>query len=130
MIKCPFAVAVAIFALSSLATRGEGFPESLPREKLIRSLITLDEQIKSDQIEVAIVLPGELTCESGFVCRQAARVILVMPMIENGRKVRRVAERIFLWNEQWGWFTYREVQRRGGEAILVFSEKAGLAEFR
>ena len=116
--------------ISGALASADEVPIPLPSEKLIRSLITLDEEIKSNRINVAMVLRGKFSSQSGFVYEEAVRVLMVRPVIEDGRSVRRVAERIFHWNQKWGWFCYREEQRRSGAVILIFSEKAGLVEIK
>ena len=125
-------LAGALLAVSG-TVRAEGrAPEpSLPEPDLICTLIALEEEIRKDVISVALVLEGEIRCEGGFTCTRAARVLVILPAKGKGGIVRReIQEKILLWSEEWGWFSYRELSLRGGEAIRIFSEKRGIVEIR
>lgn len=105
-------------------------PPSLPDATLVTKLLGEEAEIVPNQINVAFIVRGDALVTKAFVTDHAVHAKFTWPILENGRRVRRVGSRTLYWNEQYGWFIYREVMRRGGEAIDICSELQGLLTIR
>ncbi len=105
-------------------------PEGPPTEELVRKLIAEEARVIPGKINIAVILLGRARMGDGFETDDAARVVFIWNRVEEGRNVRRVDERIFYWNEKYGWFFYAATHPRGGEAVEICSEKEGLLRLR
>ena len=104
-------------------------PDQLPSEKLVARLIGEEAEVVPSTINVAVILAGEAKLEDKFTSK-AAHVEFVWTENVDGRRVRTAAHRTFFWNEKYGWFIFRVVDPRGGQAIDICSEKLGLLRLR
>ena len=107
-----------------------GQETKVPSDQLIVKLLTLESERLPSDYRVAIVLPGEMRGRAGFVAEKVAKVTFVGPVIEDGRKVRRVCDEQFYWNADYGWFHYEIGEDRRGAVVWVWSELRGEVEVR
>lgn len=105
-------------------------PVDPPTEELVAKLIGEEAEVLPNSINVAVIIDGEAKLEGNFLTGEAVHVEFVWSVVEDGRRVRRVAHRTFFWNEKYGWFIFRKVSPRGGDAIDICSEKLGLLRLR
>ena len=114
--------AFLLFALSPIA-RADVFPP-LSRD-LAQRLIAEYENAPVRDITIAIMLEGG-DGKSGFTAYKAAQVTYISKRIEEGGKARRrVAEKIFHHNGEYGWFFHEKVCGSFGDSIELWTEKAG-----
>lgn len=118
-----FAVSLLGLGLQSWAYSAE--PSSELSEDLAKRLIAEVLDIQSSGIKVATLIEGEKRAKDGFVERQVRRVTAVLPLIEDGRKVRRVRCYDFSWNTKYGWFYQETRTSRSGEEVRIWSETEG-----
>ena len=119
----------AVFLLG-MGVAGAARPEAPPSEELVARLIAEEAEVAPTTINVAVILNGEAKLEGNFLTRDAVHVHFVWSVIVDGRRVREVGHRTFFWNEKYGWFIFRTVEPRGGQAIDICSEKLGLLRLR
>lgn len=118
-------IAVSSVLLSLFGMVQAAEPTSELGEDLAKRLISEILDIQAGGIAVASIIEGEKPSKGGFVERHVRRVTVAHPMIEEGRKVRRVMTYDFSWNPRYGWF-YQEVgTSRSGEEVLIWSELEG-----
>ena len=109
---------------------GAARPETPPTEELVARLIADEAEVLASTINVAVILDGEAKLEGSFLTKDAVHVEFVWTVLIDGRRVRKADHRTFFWNEKYGWFIFRAVNPRGGEAIDICSEKLGLLRLR
>ena len=109
---------------------GAARPVEPPTEELIAKLIAEEAEVLASTINVAVILDGEAKLEGSFLTKDAVHVHFVWTVLVDGRRVREAAHRTFFWNEKYGWFIFRTVNPRGGQAIDICSEKLGLLRLR
>ena len=107
-----------------------GVTPAPPSVELVQKLIALEKEIRVETISVGMILEGEIRGEDKFTCRHAARAVVIFPVNEKGRLRRKVQEKVFLWSERWGWFTYFEAEVRDTKIIQIFSEIEGAVQVR
>ena len=105
-------------------------PPLPPDEGLVARLVSEQTGVPRKEIAVAVIIEAEAELCEGVQAKHTVQAAFVWPVLENGRRVRRVGYRTFFWNERWGWFLYRPVSIRGGEAIDICSEHKGLIQVR
>lgn len=88
--------------------------------KLINLLIEDREQ----GIEIAMIVEGK-SQQGPFQADHVRRVVAVHPVMEEGKRVRRVQCYDFQWSEAYGWFTWQKREERGGDAVWIWSELKG-----
>ena len=99
-------------------------------EELAQKLIAQEAEILPGKVTVAVVLQGQARLGEDFETDDAARVVFLWNRTVEGRRVRRVEERTFFWNEKYGWFFYFPSKPRGGEAVDICSETEGVVRVR
>ena len=82
------------------------------------------------EITIAVLVRGEADLSKNFKTKDAIHVTFIWPVAENGRRVRAVENRVFLWNEEYGWFIFFEGERHGLPVINVCSELLGMIEIK
>lgn len=105
-------------------------PAEPPSEALVARLIAEESEVVASTINVAVILDGESKLEGDFLTSDAVHVHFVWTVLVDGRRVRQTAHRTFFWNQKYGWFIFRTVHPRGGEAIDICSEKLGMLRLR
>ena len=113
--------AVAALTLSSTAAPVEAHPSQDLAKQLIADIL----DINPSTIRIASIVEGSKRCKDGFERRWCSRVTAVLPVIDNGRAVRRVRSYDLMWSEQYGWFHQETIDGRGGEEVWIWSEKSG-----
>ena len=106
-----------------------GRPDLPPHETLAR-LLGEEARVRAADITIAVVVRGEADLSKNFKTKDAIHVTFIWPVAENGRRVRAVENRVFLWNEEYGWFIFFESERRGLPVINICSEKLGMIEIK
>ncbi|NNC88725.1 MAG: hypothetical protein HKN82_09745 [Akkermansiaceae bacterium] len=105
-------------------------PPLLPDHAVVARLIAEQADVKASDIAVAVVIGVEAEICKGVKAKHSAQAIFMWRVVQDGRLARRAGERTFHWNEDLGWFMYRVVRIRGGEAIDICSEHHGLIQVR
>lgn len=113
---------IAFFTLTSIS-QADIFP---PLERdLAQSLIAEYENAPVRDITIAIILEGG-DGKSGFTAYKAAQVTYISKRIEEGGKARRrIVEKVFHHNEEYGWFLYEKVCGGFGDSVELWTERAG-----
>lgn len=108
---------------------GDG-PGGPPDKDLLRKLIADEAEVLERTINIGIVLPGKVTTSDGFQADHAVRVVYLWEEKRGTFTERVVAEKTFLWNEEFGWFTWGRNDLRGAEVLDICSERKGLIRLR
>lgn len=121
-------IGLLFLALGSLHAAGER--PALPSHETLARLLGEEARVRAADITIAVVVRGEADLSRKFKTKDAIHVTFIWPVPENGRRVRAIETRVFLWNEQYGWFIYFDGERRGLPVINVCSEKLGMIEIK
>jgi len=113
---------LALIAVGLLAEAAE--PERELDREAARELIALALEVRESPIAIASITAGGLR-EDDFEAREVRRVTAVLPVLEEGRLVRRVRCYDFRWDPRLGWFHQETRRVRGGEELWIWSERVG-----
>lgn len=123
-------LSLALLAMGAGGLRAEAEPDGPPSRELVRKLLADEAEVLERTINVGIILPGTSTSADGFEASRAVRVIYLWDEERGNLHERVVAERIFFWNEDYGWFTWGKNTLHGHEVLDICSEKKGLIRLR
>lgn len=118
-------LAISLLALSSQGQLYAVEPDSALSEDLAKRLIADFLNIREGGINVATVTGGTKSSDDGSEESQVRRVTAVLPVLEEGRTVRRVRCYDFSWSEKYGWYYQKIVSSRSGQEVRIWSEKKG-----
>lgn len=116
-------VVVFLFFMADLAGAQEGRPR-LARA-LVAKLIAEANQIRESEVTVGPMQAVQEEVGKALTTTDGVCVTFVAPVIEDGRRVRRVQRRLFYHDEDWGWYLFAIEGFRGGEGIDLVSERKG-----
>jgi hypothetical protein len=87
-------------------------------------LINLMIEDREQAIEVGMIVEGK-SQQGPFLAEHVRRVVTVHPVMEDGKRVRRMQCYDFQWSEAYGWYAWEKRVERGGDAIWIWSELKG-----
>lgn len=122
--------ALTMTAMGHPGEEARGPVPRVPDPQLVARLIADETGVVQREIHVAVVLEVEAEMCDGVVAVRSAHATFIWPVLEDGHRVRKAGERTFHWNQELGWFMYRLVHPRGGEAVDICSEHKGLIRVR
>lgn len=122
MIKKLFALLGAVLLAAGTCLAADPTHDLSPQQAV--KLINMQLEGHEQQIEIALIVDGQGKA-GPFEVKHVRRVVAIHPVLENGRMVRRVCYYDFLWNETYGWFSWKKVEARGGEEVWIWSELRG-----
>ena len=121
---------IALLCLSLAPLHAQEDPPELPTNETLIRLLSYESRVLESNITIAVVVRGEANLSKQFKTKNAIHVTFLWPVSERGRRVRKSETRVFMWNEQYGWFSYAEGERRGLAVIDICSEKLGMVEIK
>ena len=127
---CRVFLACGLVLLSLGALQAQTSRPALPSHETLARLLGEEARVRPAEITIAVVVRGEANLSKDFKTKDAIHVTFIWPVAEKGRRVRAVENRVFLWNEEYGWFLFFEGERRGLSVINICSEKLGLIEVK
>lgn len=120
-----------VLLIASAPLQAAEDPPPLPSYELLARLLSYESRVLESQITIGVVVRGETALSHRFKTDHAIHVTFIWPVSDDrGSRVRETDTRVFLWNEQYGWFSYYEGERRGVAVIDVCSEKLGMIEIK
>ena len=63
-------------------------------------------------ITIGVVVRGEPDLSKKFKTQHAIHMTFIWPINASGRGVRQTETRVFLWNDEYGWFNAIVIRRR------------------
>ena len=120
----------ACVLLISLAPLRAEEPPPLPSDEVLARLLSYESKVLETHITIGVVVRGEADLSKKFKTQHAIHVTFIWPINEGGRRVRHTETRVFLWNDEYGWFNAIGGRRRGVAVIDVCSEKLGMIEIK
>lgn len=124
----PFLSVLVLFGATFSAIAEE--PPALPNNETLARLLSYESRALENHITIGVVVRGEANLSKTFKTQHAIHVSFIWPVNEDGRRVRKTERRVFLWNEEYGWFRHIEGTRRGVAVIDICSEKRGMIEIK
>lgn len=122
-------LSASILLISIVSAQAEEPPE-LPSNATLARLLSYESKVLESQITIGVVVRGEADLSKKFKTQHAIHVTFIWPLDKNGARVRSTETRVFLWNEEYGWFNAIVGKRRGVSVIDVCSEKLGMIEIK
>lgn len=116
-------VVVLLFLMVGLSGAQEGRPRLV--RSLVAKLIAEANQIRESEVTVGPMQAVQEEIGKALTTTDGVCVTFVAPVIEDGRRVRRVQKRLFYHDEDWGWYLFAIEGFRGGEGIDLVSERKG-----
>lgn len=123
-------LSVLLFLGATFSALADEEPPALPTNETLARLLSYESRALENHITIGVVVRGESNLSKTFKTEQAIHVTFIWPVNENGRRVRKTDTRVFLWNEEYGWFRHIVGTRRGVSVIDVCSEKRGMIEIK
>lgn len=122
-------LSVGLVMISFNSVRAEEEPP-LPTNETLARLLSYESKVLESHITIGLVVRGEADLSKRFKTHHAIHVTFIWPISENGGRVRKADTRVFMWNEEYGWFNSIIGERRGTAVIDVCSEKQGMIEIK
>ena len=126
---CLFLPVVALFVTMQSALANEDLP-ALPSNEVLARLLSYESEVLERHITIGVVVRGEADLSNSFKTDHAIHVTFIWPVPDRGSRVRKTDTRVFLWNEEYGWFRAITGERRGTAVIDICSELRGMIEIR
>jgi hypothetical protein len=113
-----------VVAAAMVATVSAAQPDHELTPEIAKKLAALSTGEFPERLTVALILNGSAS-GTAFDSDNARRVIVIHAVSNNGPAVRKAETYTFIWNAEYGWFTWETSSDRGGDVIRICSETKG-----
>ena len=95
----------------------------LSKESAVKLINLLIEDYQ-ERIEIVLISEGSKVT-GGLEEKNVRRVMAIHPVPEDGKRVRRIRNYDFHWNDEYGWHCWQKVEERGVDVVYIYSESRG-----
>jgi hypothetical protein len=84
----------------------------LPSNEVLVRLLSCESKVLETHVTIGVVVRGEPDLSKKFKAQHAIHMTFIWPINGSGRGVRQTEIRVFLWNDEYGWFNAIVIRRR------------------